>query len=322
MSRPYVSAITPRDAIEVFGNLSQNNHYQVSFNALPPAVEEHIARKFTVYDSNYWMGSKGGIMCSSASLPGTNLAMTDVKDNFMGIPQQFAHTRQYTDAEFTFYVDRDYTNLRVFEGWIDYISSGSEDNIDELSANYYRRMRYPNTYKSSTMYITKFEKDIDEGGKRIDYLFVNAFPRAVIPVPVAYGNAEILQVTVQFVYDRYIMNPKGRMGGYKKPVEENFGTFRSVELKKQVNDKNTSLSPKPVATTPSIPPNTGTGRDGSFGSGTTGQGLPSNPNLRSVTSEAEIRDKRTYGNSVPEGSFNITPKVPIRNRRGRIIGYK
>ena len=234
MSRPYVSAITPRDAIEVFGNLSQNNHYQVSFNALPPAVEEHIARKFAVYDSNYWMGSKGGIMCSSASLPGTNLATTDVKDNFMGIPQQFAHTRMYTESEFTFYVDRDYTNLRVFEGWIDYISSGSEDNdnedMDELNANYYRRMRYPNTYKSSTMYITKFEKDIDEGGKRIDYLFVNAFPRAVIAVPVAYGNAEILQVTVQFVYDRYIMNPKGRMGGYKKPVEENFGTFKSAEL--------------------------------------------------------------------------------------------
>ena len=43
----------------------------------------------------------------------------------MGIPQEFAHTRLYTDIDFTFYVDNDYNNLKVFEGWMDFISSGS-----------------------------------------------------------------------------------------------------------------------------------------------------------------------------------------------------
>jgi hypothetical protein len=61
--------------------------------------------------------------------------------------------------------------------------------------------------------------------------------------------------------------------------------------------------------------NTGTGQDGNFGTGTYGDGMPSNPNLRSVTSEAEIRDRKNYGNTVPEGSFGITPSVSETQRR-------
>ena len=206
MARPYVSSIQPRDAREIFANLSQTNHYQVSFGALPTSVEEHIYNKFGVFDANNFMSRKGGLLCSDASLPGSNLATGDVKDNFMGVPQEFAHTRLYADIDFTFYVDRDYTNLRVFEGWIDYISSGSGAN--ELSDNYFRRMRYPETYKANTMYITKFEKDY---GNRVDYLFVNAFPKLVNAIPVSYGGADILKVSVSFNYDRYIMNPDGKV---------------------------------------------------------------------------------------------------------------
>ena len=218
MARPYVRSIKPRDAKEVFGNLSQTKHYQVSFGALPTSVEAHIYNKFSVYDANNFMSRKGGLLCSDASLPGSNLATGDVKDNFMGVPQEFAHTRLYADIDFTFYVDRDYTNLRIFEGWIDYISSGSGAN--ELSDNYFRRMRYPETYKANTMYISKFEKDY---GNRVDYLFVNAFPKLVNAIPVSYGGADILKVSVSFNYDRYIMNPDGKVKAGKQD------TFKDIE---------------------------------------------------------------------------------------------
>jgi len=223
VARPYVRSIKPRDAKEVFGNLSQTNHYQVSFGALPKSVEEHIYNKFGVYDANNFMSRKGGLLCSDASLPGSNLATGDVKDNFMGVPQEFAHTRLYADIDFTFYVDRDYTNLRVFEGWIDYISSGSGAN--ELSDNYFRRMRYPETYKANTMYITKFEKDY---GNRVDYLFVNAFPKLVNAIPVSYGSADILKVNVSFNYDRYIMNPDGKVQPGKQDLFQDIVTRASA----------------------------------------------------------------------------------------------
>ena len=97
-----------------------------------------------------------GILCFDASLPATALATAEVKDNFMGVPQEFAHSRLYTDIDFSFYVDKDYTLLRIFEGWMDYITSGAEGEVGDLQKPYYRRMRYPDTYKVSSMYISKF----------------------------------------------------------------------------------------------------------------------------------------------------------------------
>ena len=242
MARPYVRSIKPRDAKEVFGNLSQTNHYQVSFGALPTSVDAHIYNKFGVYNANNFMSRKGGLLCSDASLPGSNLATGDVKDNFMGVPQEFAHTRLYADIDFTFYVDRDYTNLRIFEGWIDYISSGS--GADELSDNYFRRMRYPETYKANTMYITKFEKDY---GNRVDYLFVNAFPKLVNAIPVSYGGADILKVSVSFNYDRYIMNPEGSISKGSQDTFEDIVTRTSGDT--VVFNHDTVSTPEPASGT-------------------------------------------------------------------------
>ena len=312
-------------AKEVFGNPSLTNQYLVEFANLGnlSKLRDHIEENFQVKGD--FIARNSGLLCSSASLPGTSLATAEVKDNFMGVSQEFAHTRIYTDIDFTFYVDHDYNNLRFFEGWIDYISGGSGQ--DQLRGNYYRRMRYPDDYKCLTMSITKFERDHTS---KISYSFFNAFPKLITSIPVSYGAADLLQVSVSFNYDRYVVDATGgfargerREGDFADPRYE-----VSAEAQERAFQQNQSLQPTPEVpvfpplTPPPSIPNTGTGRDGTFGSGTYGQGLPSNPNLRSVTSEAEIRDRRTYGNTVPAGSFSITPPVPIRNRRGRIIGYK
>ena len=81
------------------------------------------------------------------------------------------------------------------------------DGTNELEDNYYRRMVYPDDYKVQTMTITKFEKDYKN---QLEYQFINAFPLTVIAIPVTYGQADILKVTVTFSYDRYVINPKGK----------------------------------------------------------------------------------------------------------------
>ena len=197
-----------RDMREVIGDLSQTNYYMVSFSTLNNTLMSYIQKRIGFQeDVRLFLSRKSGLLCSEASLPTSSLATGEVRDNFMGIPQEFAHTRLYTDIDFTFYVDTNYVNLRVFESWIDYISGGSEgDQVSELNENYYRRMRYPDTYKVQTMFISKFEKDFNS---QIDYQFINAFPKLITAIPVAYGAADLLKVTVQFSYDRYIVNPKG-----------------------------------------------------------------------------------------------------------------
>ena len=85
---------------------------------------------------------------------------------------------------------------------MEYISSGADAGLNVQHKSYYRRMRYPDSYKCNTLYINKFEKDFR---RTMRYQFINAFPKSMSSVPVSYGPADILKVTVSFNYDRYIV---------------------------------------------------------------------------------------------------------------------
>ena len=202
MAESVVRRITIPEAKTLIGPLAENNQYLVTFSTLNPQISDYLTNYSGVSNLNDFLSRRAGILCSNASLPATAYATGEVKDNFMGIPQQFAHTRIYTDIDFSFYVDKDYTLLKIFEGWMEYMSSGSNSSVKQNEIGYYRRMRYPDTYKVSSMYINKFEKDYN---KAIRYRFVNAFPKSMTNIPVNYGPAEVLKITVSFNYDRYIL---------------------------------------------------------------------------------------------------------------------
>ena len=195
-----------QDVKEKLGKLSLTNQYQVNFSSLKKTITDYL-ESIGLDNAKDFLSRDAGILCSEASLPASAFATGEVKDNFMGIPQEFAHTRLYTDIDFTFYVDEDYTMLNIFEGWMDYISSGAEREVADFQKPFYRRMRYPDTYKCDTMFISKFEKN----AKRVlRYQFINAFPKSITPIPVQYGSADLLKVNVSFNYDRYIVaNKKG-----------------------------------------------------------------------------------------------------------------
>ena len=197
-----VQRITMQDVKEKLGKLSITNQYQVNFSSLKKTITDYL-EIIGLDNAKEFLSRDAGILCSEASLPASAFATGEVKDNFMGIPQEFAHTRLYTDIDFTFYVDQDYTLLRIFEGWMDYIASGADtDGIGPGQRGFYRRFKYPNDYKCDTMSITKFEKNL---GRTLLYEFVNAFPKSITPIPVTYGAADLLKVTVSFNYDRYVV---------------------------------------------------------------------------------------------------------------------
>ena len=197
-----VQRITMQDVKEKLGKLSITNQYQVNFSSLKKTITDYL-ESIGLDNAKDFLSRDAGILCSEASLPASAFATGEVKDNFMGIPQEFAHTRLYTDIDFTFYVDQDYTLLRIFEGWMDYIASGADsDGIGVGQRGFYRRFKYPNDYKCDTMSITKFEKNL---GRTLLYEFVNAFPKSITPIPVTYGTADLLKVTVSFNYDRYVV---------------------------------------------------------------------------------------------------------------------
>lgn len=303
-----------KDLRELVGDLSQTNHYMVSFSTLNSTLMSYIQNRIGFReDVRNFLSRKTGLLCAEASLPTSSMATAEVRDNFMGIPQEFAHTRLYTDIDFTFYVDSNYVNLRIFEAWMDYIAGGSQSEISELDENYYRRMNYPDNYKVQTMFISKFERDFNS---QIDYQFVNAFPKLVTAIPVSYGAADLLKVTVSFTYDRYIVNPKGSIR------KANSSGFSDIV---RVNNDTTAVTPAAEVPEQRVPEslaeaNTGTGRDGNFGSGTYGQGRPSdseNAAIQRQIENAAVITNTPSGNALPAGSFGISEATRRRLRLER-----
>ena len=101
-----------QDVKEKLGKLSITNQYQVNFSSLKKTITDYL-ESIGLDNAKEFLSRDAGILCSEASLPASAFATGEVKDNFMGIPQEFAHTRLYTDIDFTFYVDQDYTLLRI-----------------------------------------------------------------------------------------------------------------------------------------------------------------------------------------------------------------
>ena len=181
-------------------NLAQTSHYQVIFGGLNSDLSSYLDERGV--DTRFITNS-AGLLCSSASIPGSTLATADINGNFMGVQEKMAHTRIFTQMQLEFYVDSDYRMIKFLEHWMEFISSGS-DSSSSVSADdnaYYYRMQYPDDYKSNQTKIIKFDRDYN---REIEYNFVGLFPIEMSSVPISYEASDVLKVSVAFNYERYV----------------------------------------------------------------------------------------------------------------------
>ena len=165
---------------------------------------------------------KMSIMCTEAELPGTSFETNLAVGHHQGIQEEFPSLRNFPPLNLTFYVDADHVILEVLETWMTFINPIEEGM--KRSFNAFGRFNYPEDYKE-IMHITKFERDtfIDqpqssrnnlERGippvprdksitKLSSYEFVNVFPKNMTSMKVAYGETNVLRLSVTFVYDRF-----------------------------------------------------------------------------------------------------------------------
>jgi len=184
------------------------SHYLCHFG-LPngPEFRTFLSQRETLYDSELIT-----LSCAEASLPGSSLATVDIDNDFHGVSEKHAYRRLYDDrADFTFYVDRNYNIIKLFENWIAYCV-GENDRNNQIIGNYAYRVNYPNFYRTETLYITKFERDVQtgglNGGNTLQYQFINAYPLSINSMPVSYDASNLLKCTVSFTYSRYVVEPK------------------------------------------------------------------------------------------------------------------
>ena len=149
------------------------------------------------------------ISCSEASLPGSSIATFELKNDFTGVTERYAHRRMYDDRiDFTFYVDSDgYLPIRFFEGWMRFVTGESGPRADgsemELTnTGYHYRMNYPKEYRCEGLKIVKFERNRRNS---LEYEFVGAYPISVSSMPVGYDSSSLLKCTVSMTYLRYVI---------------------------------------------------------------------------------------------------------------------
>jgi len=194
-----VPAPRPRgisDIMPKLQNVAQTSKFLVKF-VLPRGECRSYLRKKGINDR--FISDDVGLLCSDAVLPGSAMATVNTAGDYQGVVERFAHTRNFTEVNFDFYVDTEYKSLRFLEHWMEFISSGS--GVDPSGDSYYFKMRYPDEYKSNDTRIVKFEKNHFQF---LEYRFVGLFPKAINSVRVSYQNSQVLKATATFSFDRYI----------------------------------------------------------------------------------------------------------------------
>ena len=200
-------------------NPAQTSQFQVAIG-IPQGGE---FGSFLRQNSTNYRQDQLNLLCAEASLPGSQLATTELTGDFTGVTERHAYRRMYDGTlDLSFMVDRNYNVIEMLDGWLDFISgvgiTGSRQSYKSRHVNY--RMTYPEQYRTE-LYLTKFEKDVsypDDFGdviegvldppKQLLYTFVGAFPSSVTSTPVSYGPSDVLRVNVSFSYMRYVRERK------------------------------------------------------------------------------------------------------------------
>ena len=205
----------------------------VKANLLRPATTSHFEVEIPIINGlSKWRGvgkqDKIQLMCSDASLPGSNLATFEINNDRTGVTERHVHRRIFDERiDLTFYVDAGlYQPIKFFEEWIDYITGASTtqdfataaDNRNDLkNPNYFYRMKYPNDYIADQgLTITKFEKDpsssqTQDGDREyssaeLKYEFIRSYPLSITSMPVSYDGSSLLKCSVSMTYVRYIIH--------------------------------------------------------------------------------------------------------------------
>ena len=177
-------------------NLAQTSHYQVIFGGLNGPLMSYLSERGV--DTGF-ITESAGLLCSSASIPGSSLATADINGNYMGVQEKMAHTRIFTQMQLEFYVDSDYRMIKFLEHWMEFIANGAGKDPSFPEFSY--RMQYPDEYKSNSTKIIKFDRNY---GRELEYNFIGLFPINMSSIPISYDASNILKVSVAFNYERYI----------------------------------------------------------------------------------------------------------------------
>tara|TARA_B100000029_G_scaffold433274_1_gene446016 strand:+ start:690 stop:1475 length:786 start_codon:yes stop_codon:yes gene_type:complete len=199
---------------------SLTSHFEVEIG-LPSSSLGQSLRTFLGVNQD-----KLNLMCSDAVLPGSQLATTEINNDFTGVTERHAYRRIYDETiDLSFYVDAgNYLPIKFFEEWISGIVN--EDQREARAGEYNYRVRYPNDYVAQGLKVIKFERDMQS---KLEYEFVRSYPRSITSMPVSYDGSSLLKCSVQMTYVRYVVSSvSGMASGPYNPFQQSQFNLKSL----------------------------------------------------------------------------------------------
>ena len=216
-----MTSVRPRSISEVKTNLlnpALTSHFQVTIGR--PFNDSGFSTYLSDTGCNYKQDQLN-LMCCETALPGSQLATSEILNDFPGVTERHVYRRQFDDRiDLNFYCDAEqYMPIRFFEAWIKYITN--ERSGGSRNENFSYRMKFPNKYKGP-LEVTKFEKNIHskKSVKPLTYKFVNCFPLAISSMPVTYDASDLLKCNVSFAYSRYYIDTSTSIAEFLNPAAQ------------------------------------------------------------------------------------------------------
>ena len=226
-------------ARDIFGYLSLTSQFKVSLHLTDGGSElmDWLKNSGVINNPKYNRTNPFiyDFYCAEAVIPGVQFDVTEEMGSRQGTIERFPTRRLFPEFTMTFYVDRDYNLIRLFEEWMNYInplygdidtdagllppdSRGQGGGPAKDKRNFFR-FRYPDEYRR-IISLTKFERDFDSSKPNdirfpphLTYRMLEAFPTNITAMPLTYEGSQIVKTTVTFQYTRYVM-------------EKNYGNLR------------------------------------------------------------------------------------------------
>ena len=216
-----MTSVRPRSISEVKTNLlnpALTSHFQVTIGR--PFNDSGFSTYLSDTGCNYKQDQLN-LMCCETALPGSQLATSEILNDFPGVTERHVYRRQFDDRiDLNFYCDAEqYMPIRFFEAWIKYITN--ERSGGSRNENFSYRMKFPNKYKGP-LEVTKFEKNIHskKSVQPLTYKFVNCFPLAISSMPVTYDASDLLKCNVSFAYSRYYIDTSTSITEFLNPAAQ------------------------------------------------------------------------------------------------------
>ena len=205
------------DILPKLQNVAQTSNFLVKFALPNGGLKSHMRRKGI---NDMFIVEDAGLLCYNAVLPGSGMAAVNTVGDYKGMVERFAHTRNFTQVNFEFYVDNEYKSLKFLEHWMEFITGANRTDVS--SDTYFFQLNYPDDYKSNDTRVVKFEKNYSQF---LEYRFVGLFPIPLNSTKVQYGTSQILKATASFSYDRYIC---GESSSLARDLGRAFNDLRSA----------------------------------------------------------------------------------------------